>query len=239
MGRPEIRPGDDDFTMAGALASGPMTSPPGQVLEPASAPATAGEPESGRAVRVPGWLPRGGRAAAAVAVIRREWVACAFAASAVFAAITALTSFNAPERVWGAFAAVSYMVAAAAARGRGIRLAVLVSLGGAVAAPLAWMAVTGLAQPEVGVIIRSAAMLVHRGTPYLSPAALAAAHTWRAYDPYLPALIVFGVPRVLGAGPFTDPRFWFGIAFIAAFGAAVRIAGVRRPRAAGRSRGRR
>ena len=206
-----------------------MTSPPGQVLEPASAPATAGEPESGRAVRVPGWLPRGGRAAAAVAVIRREWVACAFAASAVFAAITALTSFNAPERVWGAFAAVSYMVAAAAARGRGIRLAVLVSLGGAVAAPLAWMAVTGLAQPEVGVIIRSAAMLVHRGTPYLSPAALAAAHTWRAYDPYLPALIVFGVPRVLGAGPFTDPRFWFGIAFIAAFGAAVRIAGVRRP----------
>jgi len=229
VGRPEIRPGDDDFTMAGALASGPMTSPPGQVLEPASAPATAGEPESGRAVRVPGWLPRGGRAAAAVAVIRREWVACAFAASAVFAAITALTSFNAPERVWGAFAAVSYMVAAAAARGRGIRLAVLVSLGGAVAAPLAWMAVTGLAQPEVGVIIRSAAMLVHRGTPYLSPAALAAAHTWRAYDPYLPALIVFGVPRVLGAGPFTDPRFWFGIAFIAAFGAAVRIAGVRRP----------
>src|SRR5215471_11930082 len=228
----KISPGDDDFTAAEALASGPMTPPPAQVLEHPSPPATVGEPRPGRPGRVPSWLPRGDRARAAVAVIRREWVACAFAVSAVFAAITALTSFNAPERVWGTCAAVSYGVAAvtaAAVRRRGVSLAVLAGLGGAVAAPLAWMAVTGMAQPEVGVIIRSAGMLVHQGTPYLSPAALAAAHTWRAYDPYLPALIAFGVPRALGGGLLTDPRIWFGIAFVAAFGAAVRITRVPRP----------
>ena len=152
--------------------------------------------------------------------------------SAVFALVTALTSSNAPERVWGAFATVSYAasaVTAAAAGRRGVSVAVLISLGGAVAAPLAWMAVTGMAQPEIGVIIRSAAMLVHRGTPYAGPAALAAAHSWRAYDPYLPALIVFGVPRAFAGGLFSDPRIWFGVAFVATFGAAVRIVGVLRP----------
>jgi hypothetical protein len=81
-------------------------------------------------------------------VLRREWVAGAFAVSAVFALVTALTSFNAPERVWGTFAAVSYAVSAVTAavvRRRGVGLAVVISLMGAVAAPLAWMAVTGAA----------------------------------------------------------------------------------------------
>jgi hypothetical protein len=178
------------------------------------------------------WFPLEGRASAAIAIIRREWVAGAFGISAAFALVTALTSFNAPERVWGTFAAVSYAVSAITAamvRRRGISLAVLISLAGSLIAPLAWMAHTGMAQPEIAVIMRSAAMYVHRGTPYASPAALAVAHSWRAYDPYLPALIVFGVPRALAGGLLTDPRIWFGIAFVAMFGAAVRIAGVPRP----------
>jgi hypothetical protein len=209
-----------------------MTPPTARVLERISAP-PVDEPGSGRPAG-PGrpWFPRGGRASAAVAVIRGEWVAWAFGLSAIFALVTALTSFNAPERVWGAFAAVSYAVSAVTAavvRRRGVSLAVLISLTGSLAAPLAWMTYTGMAQPEVGVIIRSAEMLVHHGTPYASPAALAAAHSWLAYDPYLPALIVFGVPRVLGGGLLTDPRIWFGVAFVATFGAAVRIAGVPRP----------
>ena len=210
-----------------------MTPPTAQVLERTGAPPRVAERGTGRRPG-PGrpWFPRGSRASAAVAVIRREWVAVAFGVSAVFALVTALTSFNAPERVWGAFAAVSYAVSAitaAVVRRRGISLAVLISLTGSLAAPLAWMAHAGMAQPEVGVIIRSATMLVHHGTPYASPAALAAAHSWRAYDPYLPALIVFGVPRALGGGLLADPRIWFGIAFVATFGAAVRIARVPRP----------
>src|SRR5262249_26640518 len=186
-----------------------MTPPLDQVLERTSAPrlvdepGTVRRPDRGRA-----WLLRGGRASAAVAVIRREWVAVAFGGSGVFALATALTSFNAPDRGWGAFAAVSYAVAAitaAVVRRRGVSLAVLISLTGSLAAPLAWMALTGLAQPEVGVIIRSAEMYVHHGTPYASPAALAAAHGWRAYDPDLPALIVFGAPPLPGGRPAT-PR---------------------------------
>jgi len=105
----------------------------------------------------------------------------------------------------------------------------VVSLAGALLAPLIWMAATGLAQPEVHVIIRSAHMLVQTGTPYSSPAALAAAHNWLAYDPYLPALIAFGMPRALAGGLLSDPRIWFGIAFLITFGAALRVAGVRRP----------
>jgi hypothetical protein len=199
-------------------------TPLAQVLEHASAPAATGKAAPGRLGRAPGWLPGGDRARAAFAVIRRQWVAGVFAVSAVFALVTALTSFYAPERMWGAFAAISYAVSAVTAavvRRRGVSLAVLISLAGAVAAPLAWMAVTGMMQPEVAVIIRSAAMLVHYGTPYASPAALAAAHSWRAYDPYLPALVVFGVPRVFVGGLLSDPRIWFGIAFAATFGAAA------------------
>lgn len=206
-----------------------MMPPLAQVLDHASARAGTGAPGPRR---VPGWPPRGDRVRAAFAVIRRDWVAGVFAVSAVFALVTMLTSVNAPERVWGTFAVVSYAAGAVIAvvvRRWGVILAVLTSLIGAVAAPLAWMGVTGLAQPEVAVIIRSAAMFMHQGTPYASPAALVAADNWHAYDPYLPALIVFGVPRAFIGGLFSDPRIWFGIAFAATFGAAVRIARVPRP----------
>jgi hypothetical protein len=95
-----------------------VTPPLAQVLDHTSAPAGTGEPgpgRQGRTGRPPGWFPGGDRVRAAFAVIRREWVAGAFAVSAVFALVTALTSFNAPERMWGAFAAVSYAVSAVTA----------------------------------------------------------------------------------------------------------------------------
>lgn len=214
-----------------------MTPTQARVLE-----RTAASPRSGEfgAVHEPGHplrqglgqLPGRDLAIMMLAVIRREWVATLFGLSAIFAAITALVSINAPERLWGELAAVSYTISAViavAARRRGPTLAALVSLAGALLAPLIWMAATGLAQPEVHVIIRSAQMLVQTGTPYSSPAALAAAHNWLAYDPYLPALIAFGVPRALAGGLLSDPRIWFGIAFLITFGAALRVAGVRRP----------
>jgi Glycosyltransferase family 87 len=214
-----------------------MTPTQARVLERTAALPAAGEPG---AVHDPGRCPRQGLgqlpgrdiAAVTLAVIRQEWVATLFGLSAIFAVITALVSINAPERLWGELAAVSYAVSAViavAARRRGATLAALVSLAGALLAPLAWMAVTGLAQPEVHVIIRSAEMLVRTGTPYSSPAVLAAAHNWLVYDPYLPALIAFGMPRALAGGLLSDPRIWFGIAFVITFGAALRIAGVRRP----------
>lgn len=139
-----------------------MTPPSARVLERAGASPGTGEPG---AVHGPGHTPRRGperipgrHLAAVLAVIRRDWLAVLFGLSAVFAAITALVSFTAPERLWGELAAASYAAAvtAAVACRRGATPAVLLSLAGALLAPLAWMASAGLAQPEVGVIIRSA-----------------------------------------------------------------------------------
>ena len=61
-------------------------------------------------------------------------------------------------------------------------------------------------------------MLVHQGTFYQSTAVLAATHNPNAYDPYLPVMTLFGLPRALvGSGVLTDPRIWFGVAFLIAF----------------------
>ncbi len=54
----------------------------------------------------------------------------------------------------------------AAARTRQVPLGI--ALTGAVPAPLGWLASTGAAMPEVGVVERSAAMLVHHGELYQS-----------------------------------------------------------------------
>jgi hypothetical protein len=169
-------------------------------------------------------------------MIRRRWLAVLCGSFAVFAVVIAVVSTEPAQRTWGVFAAAGYgtacVIALVVPRRRmggtwwGARLAVLASLGGAVLASLGWMAAAGRAQPEVGVIIRSAALLVHRGTPYESAAALATTHNPNAYDPYLPALIVFGLPRaMLGGGVLTDPRVWFGAVFVVTFGAALAVLG--------------
>jgi hypothetical protein len=161
---------------------------------------------------------------------RRYWLAMLCGCFAVFAAITALVSVNAPERRWGLCATAGYTAAAVAAVvTRRRAAAVLTGLAGGLLVPLTWLVVTGLGQPEVGVISRSAALFLHRGTPYHGVAELASAHGAGAYDPYLPALVMFGLPRALAAVPLTDPRIGFGLVFAASFTAALAAAGVRRP----------
>jgi hypothetical protein len=180
------------------------------------------------------------RAAARVAA--REWLLVLAGLSTVFAAVIAAISSQPAERAWGLLATAGYGVASltlllarrwpagTVARYRATGLAVLAALAGAVFAPLGWLTVSGEAQPEVGVTVRAAALLLHRGTPYQGAVALAAAHSPYAYNPYLPALIVFGLPRaVLGGGPLTDPRLWFGVVFAITFGAALALLGTRHP----------
>ena len=142
-------------------------------------------------------------------------------------------STNPPERLWGIMAAGPYGLAALAALlagRRGRRIAVAVALAGAVIVPLAWMAWTGQAQPEVGVVIHSAGLFLHDGTPYQAAHAVATAHNPYVYNPYLPALAVFGVPHALfGGGLLTDPRLWFGVVFVLGFAGTLALSGVRRP----------
>ena len=145
----------------------------------------------------------------------------------------AAVSQDAPQRLWGEIAACSYGLAALAAlagRRRGRPLAVAISLTGAALIPLVWMASSRAGQPEVSVVIRSAQLFLHQGTPYEGAGAIAAAHGPYAYNPYLPALAFFGLPHALfGGGLLTDPRVWFGVVFLAAFGAALKLSGVPRP----------
>src|SRR6266513_2164190 len=93
----------------------------------------------------------------------------------------------------------------------GVDLALFIAISGAVVGPLAWMATTGQSQPEVAVISRSADMLVTHGDPYHTQAQIAPTHDPNSYNPYLPALTVFGLPSAVHwPGLLSDPRLWFG-----------------------------
>lgn len=161
----------------------------------------------------------------------RRWSVAAFLGCACFAGAVALFSSNSLHQLWGLIAAGAYVAAALAVmawRSRGLDLALLLSVGGAMIAPLFLNAATARQQPEVGVITQSAGNLVTHHPPYESAAALAALHNVNAYDPYLPVMIVFGIPRALfGSHIITDPRVWFGLAFVIIFWLALKVAGAR------------
>jgi 4-amino-4-deoxy-L-arabinose transferase-like glycosyltransferase len=163
--------------------------------------------------------------------VPRYWTAAAFAVCAAFAGGVALFSTNDLHRLWGLIASCAYAAAALAVlawRSRGIDLALLLSVGGALVTPLFWNAATGQKQPEVSVIARSAKQLVTHHSPYQSAASLAAVHNPNAYNPYLPVMSLFGIPRALfGSHVITDPRVWFGLAFLVIFWLALRAAGAR------------
>ncbi len=146
----------------------------------------------------------------------------------MFALAVALVSNQTPHRLWGACAAVAYGCAALASvtRLRWRReLALTAAALGAVVVPLCWLAAAGRGMPEVGVVAHSAELLVKHGRPYESAARLGA--DVYGYNPYLPGMTLFGLPRALFGSSFaTDPRLWDALAFVAAFGASLRIAGI-------------
>jgi hypothetical protein len=148
-----------------------------------------------------------------------------------YAGAVALFSSNGLHRLWGLIAACAYVGAVAAVlawRSRGVDLALALSVGGALIAPLFLNAADGRRQPEVAVIAKSAGQLVSHHSPYQSPAALATVHSANAYDPYLPVMILFGIPRaVFGSHVITDPRVWFGLTFMIIFWVALKVAGAR------------
>ena len=151
----------------------------------------------------------------------------AYAAFGVFGLAVFLVSDQSPHRLWGACAAAAYSVAALVSLTR-LRwrreLALAVAVAGALAVPLCWLAAAGQGMPEVGVVTRSAGLLVSHFRPYRSAAQLGA--DVYGYNPYLPGMTLFGLPRALfGGSVATDPRVWDGLAFAAAFAAALRIAG--------------
>jgi Glycosyltransferase family 87 len=131
------------------------------------------------------------------------------------------------DRTWAIWAAAGYGVTTAViwlTRRRNVPVIwpVLISLAGALAAPVAWLVTRVAPTPEVQVISRSAGLLLQHGTPYLPAGELT---YWLSYNPYLPVMALFGMPRALGATGFAgDPRLWLCLTSIALIGAAFAVA---------------
>jgi hypothetical protein len=165
----------------------------------------------------------------------RIWLAGGLAVCALFGGGVALFSHDPLHRLWGTSAGISYALATVcvlASRRRrataGIDVALAILVGGAILIPLLWLVWTGHGEPEVGVVANSATTLIKHGTPYRAPKVLATTTNPNLYNPYLPLMAVFGVPQaLLGHGVLTDPRVWFGVAFLTVFALALRVAGAR------------
>ena len=150
-----------------------------------------------------------------------------YAGFAVYATGVALFSGLGQDRWWGIWAAGGYAVAAVLAarwRTRTGRIAALAAaLAGALVAPSVWLMTQAPATPDVAVVARSGVLLLHHGSPYLAPAQLAHGG-WLAYDPYLPVMAIFGLPKALGLpGLLGDPRPWLAAATFGLLFATFRI----------------
>jgi hypothetical protein len=164
-----------------------------------------------------------------------------YAGFALYAAGVALFSGRGLDRWWGIWAVGGYIVAAgvavAARPGRrgaratrtwALAIAVAVAVAGALAAPLVWLATREPVTPDALVVARSGVLLVQHGSPYLQSAALARGG-WLAYNPYLPVMAVFGLPKALGLpGLLADPRPWLAAVTFLLLLAAFRISGISR-----------
>ena len=167
------------------------------------------------------------------AAMPRRWLASIFGIFAVFATSVAIFSTDNVHQLWGAIAACGYglaMIAVLVWKERGPDAALVLALCGALLVPLAWMAANSLEQPEVTVVATSAVSLIHHGTPYTDVTTLAGTSNPNIYNPYLPVMAVFGMPRaIFGGGLLTDPRVWFGVVFLIIFWLALRRGGSRDP----------
>ena len=156
-----------------------------------------------------------------------------YAGFAVYAACVAAFSGPGLDHWWGIWAAGGYALAAiiAAARRRdrgGQVVALAVAVAGALVAPLTWLATQEPSTPDVTVVARSGVLLLHHGSPYL-PLAQLAHGGWLAYDPYLPVMAIFGLPKALGLpGILGDPRPWLALATFLLLYATFRITAKRR-----------
>ena len=158
--------------------------------------------------------------------LSRRRLLIANGAFAIYAIVLAADTGHA-DRIWAIWAAVAYGVTTVVlwlTRHRSVPLIMplLVSLAGALAAPLTWLATRVKPTAEVTVIWQSAVLLLQHGTPYLPQGQL---DNVLSYNPYLPVMAVFGVPKALGAtGLWGDPRVWLTATSIALIWAAFAIA---------------
>ena len=130
-----------------------------------------------------------------------------YAVFAAYAAALAVFSHGGADGIWALWATGGYTLAAVLAwRSRRLAGPLLAALACALLAPAIWLILRGPATSDPIVVTRSAVLLLRHGDPYLSAGQLA---TWQAYNPYLPAMTVFGLPWAVGLrGVLGDTRLW-------------------------------
>jgi hypothetical protein len=143
-----------------------------------------------------------------------------FAAFTVYAGVTILTGHA--DGTWAAWGCGGYAVTTIlllVTRSWVIPLAA--AAGGALIAPLFWLITRVAPTGEVVVISESAKYLLKHGTPYLPQSLLTG---WESYNPYLPLMEIFGLPRSAGLGSVVgDPRIWTTLVTVAALAAAFAV----------------
>jgi Glycosyltransferase family 87 len=158
--------------------------------------------------------------------LNRRRLLIANGAFAIYATALAVDTGHA-DRTWAIWAAAGYGITTVIfwlTRHKNVPLILpmLVALAGALAAPVTWLASRVAPTAEVQVISESASLLLHHGTPYLGSGQL---DNVLSYNPYLPVMAVFGMPKALGAtGLFGDPRVWLTAVSIALIFAAFSVA---------------
>jgi hypothetical protein len=143
------------------------------------------------------------------------WIFAAYAIAVVLLA-------GGQDVIWAAWAAPAYGIAAVAVTwSRSWGVAALTAVF-AVAVPLlVMMAQGGELAAGMTVIDRSATLLIRDGTPYLPSGKLS---SWLAYNPYLPAMALFGLPSAVGLqGAPGDPRVWLVLVTVAGIAAALSL----------------
>ena len=143
-----------------------------------------------------------------------------FAAFTVYAGVTILTRHA--DGTWAAWACGGYAVTTILLLVTRNWVAPLAAaVGGALIAPLFWLITDAAPTGEVVVISQSANYLLKHGTPYLPQSLLT---SWTSYNPYLPFMEIFGLPRAAGlTGVLGDPRIWTTLVTIAALAAAFTV----------------
>jgi hypothetical protein len=141
-----------------------------------------------------------------------------YAVFAGYAVIAAILS-GGRDKVWAVWAACGYAVALLLMwRLRRRAPAVLISVALALVAPLLWLSTAFPLEDGMVVIDRSAVLLLHHGSPYLSAGQIT---WWLSYNPYLPVMTLFGLPNAAGLpGLAGNPGIWLAIGTLALLAAA-------------------
>jgi hypothetical protein len=138
-------------------------------------------------------------------------------------AVAAAVFSRGEDQVWAIWAACGYAVALFMLwRWSGRIIPVLVSVALAVLAPLLWLSVAYSLETGMWVIDRSATLLLHHGSPYLSAAQVT---SWLSYNPYLPVMTLFGLPSAAGLGGLAgNSGVWIAVGTVIPLAAAFWIA---------------